>query len=119
MNATFRDRLKEARAALSLTQKQVARQLGVVESCYANWEQGRAEPDTATIAKLSAIFDVSTDYLLGLEHDDGSRLPPAGMPAPGFTERERRLLKDFRALNPQEQTQMLAIIRAVKIGGQP
>ena len=37
--------LKEARKSASLTQKQVATKLNVVESCYANWEQGRTEPN--------------------------------------------------------------------------
>ena len=32
-----------------------------------SWEQGRTEPDIKTIVKLCKIFDVSADYLLGLE----------------------------------------------------
>ncbi|MDE5616527.1 MAG: helix-turn-helix domain-containing protein [Clostridia bacterium] len=47
-----------------MTQKQVALTLGVVESCYANWEQGRTEPNIDMLRKLGGIFDVSIDELL-------------------------------------------------------
>ena len=47
----------------SLTQKQVAEKLGVVESCYANWEQGRTEPNIEMIRHLCAIFGITFDEL--------------------------------------------------------
>lgn len=47
-----------------MTQKQVAEKLGVVESCYANWEQGRTEPSIEMLRKLSEIFSVSIDDLI-------------------------------------------------------
>lgn len=40
MDKIFCDNLKYLRKDIGLTQKQVAEKLGVVESCYANWEQG-------------------------------------------------------------------------------
>ena len=47
-----------------MTQKQVAEKLNVVESCYANWEQGRTEPNIAMLRKLCELFDVSVDELV-------------------------------------------------------
>ncbi len=47
-----------------MTQKQVATSLNVVESCYANWEQGRTEPNIDMLRKLSEIFNVSLDDLI-------------------------------------------------------
>lgn len=47
-----------------MTQKQVAEFLNVVESCYANWEQGRTEPSVEMLRKLGRILDVSIDDLL-------------------------------------------------------
>ena len=47
-----------------LTQKQVANKLGVVESCYANWEQGRTEPNIDMLRKLGEIFQVTMDELI-------------------------------------------------------
>ena len=47
-----------------MTQKQVAEKLNVVESCYANWEQGRTEPNIAMLRKLCEIFDITLDELI-------------------------------------------------------
>jgi len=47
-----------------MTQKQVAEKLGVVESCYANWEQGRTEPSIEMLRKLSDILKISLDDLI-------------------------------------------------------
>ena len=64
MDKLFCKNLRDLRKACGLTQKQVARQLNVVESCYANWEQGRTEPNIEFLRKLSNIFNVSIDELI-------------------------------------------------------
>ena len=64
MDKQFCENLKSARKYCNLTQKQVACKLGVVESCYANWEQGRTEPSIEMLRCLSKIFNISIDELL-------------------------------------------------------
>lgn len=64
MDKKFCKNLKEIRKLCCLTQKQVANALCVVESCYANWEQGRTEPNIEMLRKLGIIFDVSIDDLI-------------------------------------------------------
>ena len=64
MDKKFCKNLKEARKSCGLTQKQVALELKVVESCYANWEQGRTEPNIEILRKLGTIFNISIDELI-------------------------------------------------------
>ncbi len=64
MDKVFCNNLKTIRKINRLTQKQVAERLCVVESCYANWEQGRTEPNIDMLRKLSQIFNVSLDELI-------------------------------------------------------
>lgn len=64
MNTIFSQNLKEIRKEHGKTQKEVAEYLKVVESCYANWEQGRTEPDIQNIIKLCEYFKVTADDLL-------------------------------------------------------
>lgn len=64
MDKTFCTNLKNVRKECGLTQKHVAECLGVVESCYANWEQGRTEPNIEMLRKLCVIFDISVDELI-------------------------------------------------------
>ena len=107
MDTKFRANLKAVRKEKNLTQRQVAEQLGVVESCYANWEQGRTEPDISTLRRLSLIFEVSIDYLAGLEDDFGVRVAGIDNSDTPATAEERKLLADYRAL-PEE---LRALIR--------
>ena len=64
MDKVFCKNLKNIRKEKHLTQKQVALKLGVVESCYANWEQGRTEPSIEMLRKLGEIFNVYIDELI-------------------------------------------------------
>mgnify|MGYP000850254350 FL=1 len=60
----FKEKLKIARKAAKLTQKNIAETLGIVESAYANWEQGRTQPNIENIRKLSEILKVDLNFLL-------------------------------------------------------
>ncbi len=64
MDKEFMKNLRATRISCGLTQKQVALKLGVVESCYANWEQGRTEPSIGMLRQLCIIFDVTLDDLI-------------------------------------------------------
>ncbi len=64
MDEKFCNNLKSARKECGYTQKQVAKQLGVVESCYANWEQGRTEPGIESLRNLAIILRVDLETLI-------------------------------------------------------
>lgn len=68
----FSERLKEARQFKGYSQKFMAQLLKITESGYAHWEQGRTEPNTETLRRICQILDVKSDYLIGLEDEDGS-----------------------------------------------
>ncbi len=64
MDKLFCENLKTIRKVKGLSQKQVAQKLGVVESCYANWEQGRTEPSISMLRKICEIFVINIDELI-------------------------------------------------------
>ena len=64
MDKKFCRNLKNVRKSVYMTQKQVAAQLHVIESCYANWEQGRTEPNIGMLRNLGTILNVSIDELI-------------------------------------------------------
>ena len=61
------NRIKLARVAKMLTQKQVAAHLNVSERTYQRYEADDFEPNIKTLLALADLFDVTTDYLLGRE----------------------------------------------------
>ncbi len=65
----FQERLKLLRKDNHLTQKELGLLVGVKQNTYTNWERGTREPDLLTVIKFSEIFNVSTDYLLGVSDE--------------------------------------------------
>ena len=61
----FGEQLKRLRLAAGLTQQDLADELGISPSAIGMYEQGRREPDRATLLIMSHYFGVSSDYLLG------------------------------------------------------
>lgn len=66
-------KIKELRKDLGLTQKQLAKMLNKSETGFASWEQGLSEPSVHDLRMLCVIFQVSADYLLGLEDEAGTK----------------------------------------------
>lgn len=67
MNNVFGKRLKELRAEKNLTQARLAALLGVTQSTVGKYERGALQPNADLIVKVCGVFDVSSDYLLGLK----------------------------------------------------
>ena len=63
----FGHRLKELRKQNNLTQQQLADLLGVTKSVVSFYELRERSPSPDILIKLSYIFHVSTDHLLGLQ----------------------------------------------------
>lgn len=60
----FYENLKTLRTDAGLTQKQLAKELGVLERTISFWENGQRECDFNTLLKISRFFNVSVDELL-------------------------------------------------------
>ncbi len=58
--------ITEYRKKLNMTQKDLGERLNVSAQAVSKWENGQAEPDASTLKKLSEIFEISTDELLGI-----------------------------------------------------
>ena len=63
----FCERLKELRKHADLSQKRLAEILQTTNSTVCDWERGRCQPSLETLVELAKLFEVSADYLLGLE----------------------------------------------------
>ena len=57
----------ELRKTQGLSQTQLANEIGVSQRAISLWEEGKNEPKATYIYRLAVFFDVSADYLLGLE----------------------------------------------------
>lgn len=62
---TFGQRLSRLRKQSELTQSDIADRLGVTPQAVSKWENDQASPDIDILIRLSDIFSISVDELLG------------------------------------------------------
>lgn len=63
-------KLKELRLNKNLSQRQIAELVGISKAMISSYELNAREPSLTTLMRLSALYHVSIDSLLGLEKDD-------------------------------------------------
>ncbi|MBR6778958.1 MAG: helix-turn-helix transcriptional regulator [Clostridia bacterium] len=66
-NNYFGKTLKELRESKNISQRKLGEFFGVANQTISSWEKGINEPDLDTLIKIAEFFEVSTDYLLGIE----------------------------------------------------
>lgn len=60
------EKLKSLRIEKNYTQKQISERIGLAISAVSSYESGARYPSYDVLVKLSRIYHVSTDYLLGV-----------------------------------------------------
>lgn len=63
----FSERLKELRIDKHLSQRELSKATGFSQPTIARWEADLQIPNIEVAIKFAKYFDVTTDYLLGLE----------------------------------------------------
>ncbi len=61
----FPERIRELRIEKQMKQKDLALLFGFSANAVSEWENRGKEPSYSTLIKLSKLFGVSIDYLLG------------------------------------------------------
>ncbi len=60
-------RIRDLREDHDMTQRQVAEYLNCSQQVYSNYELGQRDIPTEILIKLAKLYQVSTDYILGLK----------------------------------------------------
>lgn len=87
-------KIYEIRISFGWTQVQLAQKLGVTKQTVSNWENDNIQPSIDMLVKLSNIFNVSTDYLLGLTPTNSINVD--GLPT-SFVSHIVQLIEDYKA----------------------
>lgn len=70
------NRLKQLRKERNLYQSEIAKIIGVTTSAYGYYENGKRDMSTDILTRLANYFNVSTNYLLGIDTENSKRLLP-------------------------------------------
>lgn len=83
---TFGEKIKGARKARQMTQKELAARIGAAHNSISDWENNKNKPDPDTIELLCGALDISPNYLLEAKSD-------------AFSPLEKSLVDMYRALD--------------------
>lgn len=97
MNITA-ERLRELREKKGLSQSEVAKFLGISRPAYVKYETGNSRP-VRKLKELCALFNVSSDYILGTEGDEQS--------VPKYSADEEKLIEIYRKLDDRGKQSVL------------
>lgn len=89
----FGNVLKTQRLKADMTQAQLAQRLGVTKSVISAYETGLRLPSYDILIHIAKLFNVSTDFLLGVENKQNV---------------------DFSGLSQEEVDALMNLIRAMK-----
>ena len=70
MENQFADILKELRIEKGIGQAQLARAIGVSNGIVSLWENKKREPTMGSLIALAKFFNVSLDYITGLDQQE-------------------------------------------------
>lgn len=62
-------RIRDLREDADLSQTELAAKLGMSQTGYSKYETGENDIPTAILIKLSKIYNVSVDYMLGISNE--------------------------------------------------
>lgn len=81
MAVYFGEKIKAARKAVGMTQKQLAEKIGVANTTVSNWEKNANRPDPDQIELLCGLLNIAPSILFG-EKESELIIPPGFEPMP-------------------------------------
>ena len=73
MSDIITERYNAALKQCTIFQQQLADQIGVCKQCISGYKSGRTVPSIQTLRLICEALEVSADYLLGLEDENGTK----------------------------------------------
>jgi len=70
----FHSRVKELREERGLTQAQLSKEINFASNHISQWETGQKRTSFEGLCALAKFFDVTIDYLLGIEDQFGNKV---------------------------------------------
>lgn len=97
------NRFKELRNKYGYSQKELAEILFVNQTAVSQWERGVTTPNKSSLAKLCELFNVSADYLLGIEEHKrkGIKIPVLGRVQAGIPFEAIEEILDWEEISPE------------------
>lgn len=119
----FSERFKLLRMSCSLSQQELAGQLGLSKSSVNMYERGEREPSFVTLEKIADYFNVDMDYLLGnsnytnkyewLKNQSNPQTKEAPLPE-GLSDVKQLLIEEILAADDADIADLISYLKVKK-----
>lgn len=104
--------LKALRDSLNMTQEEFGKSIGLAKSTYNNYETGVREPKSDFWIAIAQKYNVSIDYLMGIENPQNeNQLAPTN--GDELAEEDKRIIELLHQLTPENRERIVEIIKAL------
>lgn len=101
------DNIRALREDAGMNQTELGEKLNIAQNTYSQYERGLSSWTDEHLLKLSEIFDVSVDYLMGLKDRDY-------LDKGKLDNTTRDLIENILILKPEEKQRVLSFIAKMK-----
>ena len=101
---TVLERFHMLQTEAGLTNKGFEEKAGFSNGTVSNWNKGKSSPSIESVRKVAVAFDVSSDYLLGLDDRQSSIL----------SEAEKLLVETFRDCSEADRFRIIQLCMNIK-----
>lgn len=121
MNNSIGQNIKQLRKAKNLTQEELAELLNVTPQAVSKWENETGLPDISQLPLLSAVFDVSSDEILGINIQKNEKVideiinKSIGFGIAGESEKSVKILEDGLKKFPRSFKLMVSLAKALGV----
>lgn len=107
------DRIKKLRETTGLSARKFAQEFGIKYTTYYGYETGSREPGSDFLIKLAKYFNVTTDYILGIEDETKKTSASLENNAEENEEDDSKLLllKELDNLTQEDRKNLLDYVR--------
>lgn len=106
------NRIKELREEKSLRQSDLAKVVGVNQTCIGKYERGELEPNISTLLLLADFFNVSVDFLLGREDDFGNIVQKSKKES-SINKEDREMLDLLKNISPYQREALMVYLKSL------
>ena len=99
MSKEFGERLQSILQSRGVTQKELAARIGTTEATICRYVTGDREPKADMLANIATALHTTSDYLLGIEHDEYN-----------FPRVKRLIARNASAMTDQERRALISAL---------
>ena len=98
--------IREAREMAGLSQRDLAKEIGVAPNTFHGYESGKHDPRSELLVKIARACNVTVDFLLGVDNANTKK-------SPSLSDEDEKFLRQYHKLDDNDRILIQGEIRGL------